>query len=311
MTVERRLLEGDPMPPRSARRLVGFAAAVLMIASTSTAVFARPLLSDPAVTVRLSGVVVQVADAAHMASVRAALESQGAIIDRTYRWNSYVVIPPVGSTPALFAIEAHGIGGVKYAQGTAIMHEMATPAANDPLYSQQWGLPDIGAPAAWAQTEGSGVSIAIIDTGIDATQPDLTGRVVLYKNYVTPGASAADDEGHGTHVAGIAAATRNNGIEGAGTAPKATLYAFKVLDSTGSGDDASVAAAIRDAVDLTPCRIISMSLGGPSGSQTLSSAVAYAESKGAIVIAAAGNDGVTTASYPAAYAGVVGVGAVD
>ena len=167
---------------------------------------------------------------------------------------------------------------MRYAQGNATLHALGT--ANDPLYPSQWGLPDIGAPKAWDISEGSGVSVAVIDTGIDSTHPDLAGNVVLYRNYVNPAATAADDEGHGTHVAGIIAAVRNNAAFGAGTAPKATLYAFKVLDSTGAGDDAGVSSAIRDAVDLTPCRIISMSLGGPGSDPALEDAVAHARSHG-------------------------------
>jgi thermitase len=257
-----------------------------------------------------SSVIVAVSDAAHMGSVRAAIEKNGGAIKRVYRWNAFLVSAPLGTDSTRFSSTARGIAGVRYAQGNATLHAVGT--ANDPLFTAQWGLPNIGAPKAWDSSEGSGVSVAVIDTGIDSTHPDLAGNVVLFKNYVNPGATAADDEGHGTHVAGIIAAVRNNGLDGVGTAPKAKLYAFKVLDSTGAGDDAGVSAAIRDAVDLTPCRIISMSLGGPaSGDRVLEDAVAHARSKGAIVIAAAGNDGVTTPSYPAAITGVIGVGAVD
>ena len=252
---------------------------------------------------------VAVSDSAHMASVRAALARSGGTVKRVYRWNALLVSAPLGTDSVAFSAVARRIAGVRYAQGNATLHALGT--ANDPLYPSQWGLPDIGAPKAWDISEGSGVSVAVIDTGIDSTHPDLAGNVVLYRNYVNPAASAADDEGHGTHVAGIIAAVRNNAAFGAGTAPKATLYAFKVLDSTGAGDDAGVSSAIRDAVDLTPCRIISMSLGGPGSDPALEDAVAHARSLGAIVIAAAGNDGVSTPSYPAAITGVIGVGAVD
>jgi subtilisin family serine protease len=302
------------MNPRLSRVLAALAAVALLYCFAPAPTFAQVASDGAATPGRGSMVIVQVKDAAHMSPVRAALESDGAVIEKTFRWNAYLVATPAGVGKARFAGKAGVIAGVKYAQGNSLLHATATAAANDPLYPHQWGLPDIGAPAAWGVSQGAGVSVAVIDTGIDATQPDLSGQVVLYKNYVNPGGSAADDEGHGTHVSGIIAAIRNNGIEVAGTAPRAKLYAFKVLDSTGSGDDASVAAAIRDAVDLTPCRIISMSLGGPVGSDgdpVLASAVAYAESKGALVIAAAGNDGVTSASYPAALPGVIGVGAVD
>jgi thermitase len=261
---------------------------------------------------RRSSVVVAVSNATQLASVRKALEAAGGTVKSTFRWNALLVSAPVGMDSVQFSAVARKVAGVRYAQGNTTYHALGT--ANDPLFSQQWGLPDIGAPKAWDSSEGSGVAIAIIDTGIDSTHQDLAANVVLYRNYVTPGASAADDEGHGTHVAGIAGAVRNNSLFGAGTAPKVKLYAFKVLDSSGSGSDSAIASAIRDAVDFTPCRILSMSLGGPaggSGDVVLQDAITYAQSKGAIVIAAAGNDGSTALSYPAAMPGVIGVGAVD
>ena len=294
------------MPTRLSRVLVTLAAAALLAtAAPSIATADGPAGSAP----RRSSVLVAVSDSAHMASVRAALARSGGTVKRVYRWNAILVSAPLGTDSVAFSAIARRIAGVRYAQGNATLHALGT--ANDPLYTSQWGLPDIGAPKAWDVSEGSGVAVAVIDTGIDSTHPDLAGNVVLYRNYVNPAATAADDEGHGTHVAGIIAAVRNNAAFGAGTAPKATLYAFKVLDSTGAGDDAGVSTAIRDAVDLTPCRIISMSLGGPGSDPALEDAVAHARSMGAIVIAAAGNDGVSTPSYPAAITGVIGVGAVD
>ena len=288
------------------------AAAALLTLALPLGARAATMESGGASPAHSETVIVQVKDRAHMASVRARLERSGAIITRSTRWNAYLVSIQVGTDQARFSAAARDIAGVSIAQGDGVLHALATTTTNDPSFPSQWGLPDIGAPEAWSVSQGAGVPVAVIDTGIDSTQPDLAGQVVLYRNYLNPSAPASDDEGHGTHVAGIIAAIGNNRVEGSGTAPQSTVYAFKVLDASGSGDDFDVAAAIRDAVDLTPCRIISMSLGasGPED-PILASAVAYAESKGALLVAAAGNDGVTTASYPAALRGVIGVGAVD
>lgn len=256
-------------------------------------------------------VIVQVSDPARVSSVEDGLEARGAIVADRTRSGALLVTVPSGMSKSDFAGVADDLAGVGFAQANTTVHAFGD--TNDPRFGAQWGLPDIGAPGAWGISEGAGVAVAVIDTGVDDTHPDLAGHVVLYKNYVNTSASAKDDNGHGTHVAGIIAATRNNGTGGAGTAPKAKIYAFKVLDASGSGSDFYVAQAIRDAVDHTPARIISMSLGteAPNGDPVISSAVAYAQSKGAVVIAAAGNNGVTTPTYPAAASGVVGVGAVD
>jgi subtilisin family serine protease len=269
-----------------------------------------------------SSVIVGVSDAGHMAPVLEALEAAGGSIKKTYAWNAFLVSAPVGVSSTVFSATAQGISGVTYAQGNATVHAAGT--ANDPAFSLQWGLPDIGATSAWDVSQGSGVSVAVLDSGIDANQPDLDapGQVVMNGafNYIAPGSLPYDDYWHGTHVAGIIAATRNNSAEGAGTAPLATLYAFKVLDSTGSGDDGTVASAIYDVIAKTPCKIISMSFGGGGdpggGDPALESAVAAAQAAGVLVVAAAGNGdtngvGTTSPVYPAAVPGVIGVGAVD
>ena len=287
------------MPMRIARRFAVVLCAALIVAAPSAA-HAR--------SVRPPTVIVGVSDAAHMASVRAALELRGGVIREVYRWNAFLVSAPLGTDSALYSTSVRGVGGVRYAQVNSQVHAYGT--ANDPLFSQQWGLPDIGAPTAWDSVEGSGVAVAEIDSGIDSTHPDLAGNVVLYKNYIDPLLPPTDGYGHGTHVAGIIAAMRNNAIDGAGTAPRAKVYAFKVLDENGDGDDVTVAVAIRDAAD-SPCKIISMSLGGPTESPAMADAVSYARSRGALVIAATGNSGSSAPSYPAAIPGVIGVGAVD
>lgn len=295
---------------RFSRILVSTAFAALLLSVTPAVAHAQAVAGDAAAVRRGDMVIVQVAHGSDAAAVERRLEVDGAIVTKTMR-GALLVTVPQGMGREQFADVAEQVPGVSFAQVNTTMR--AAGVANDPRFGYQWGLSDIGATTAWSTSEGSGVAIAVIDTGVDPNQPDLAGQVVLYKNYVNAGASAADDNGHGTHVAGIIAGIRNNSTEGVGASPKAKVYAFKVLDASGNGDDYAVAQAIRDAVDYTPCRIISMSLGGeaPGGDPILTSAVAYAQSKGAIVVAAAGNAGTTNATYPAAVPGVIGVGAVD
>src|SRR5207249_216773 len=135
---------------------------------------------------------------------------------------------------------------------------------NDPLFPHQWGLTQIKAPDAWAHGAlGAGVTIAIVDTGVDLNHPDLGSKIVAGADLVsgetcTPGDQ--DLNGHGTHVAGIAAALTNNGIGVAGTAPDAKIMPVRVLDSTGSGSTDDVAAGIRWAADHG-AQVINLSLG--------------------------------------------------
>jgi subtilisin family serine protease len=296
------------------RRLTRTVLALVLGAAVSVGVFAtgsvRPAYATVVARRAPSSVIVAAKNASAMPALRRQLERGGARIARTLRWNAYLVTPPSGTRIADFSATAGRLSDARYAQVNGIVHAVAT--ANDPYFALQWGLPDVGAPSAWDTSLGSGVSVAVIDTGIDASHPDLAGQVVLFKNYVTIGAAASDDNGHGTHVAGIIGAVRNNGLDGVGVAPGAKLYALKVLDANGDGFDADVAQAIRDAVDFTPCSIISMSLGATgSASPALSDAVAYAEAHDRLVVAAAGNAGTNEAFYPAALPGVLGVGAVD
>lgn len=169
----------------------------------------------------------------------------------------------------------------------------ARAAVNDPGLSQQWALPMVGAPDAWATGTGAGVTIAVVDTGVHFGHEDLSGKVLPGRNFVTPGAAAQDDNGHGTHVAGVAAALTNNGRGIAGVAPDAKILPVKVLNAEGQGS--TVADGIRWAADQGVA-VINLSLGdqekenytailGPS----FGDAVEYAWTKGAICVVSAGN----------------------
>jgi thermitase len=211
---------------------------------------------------------------------------------------------------------------VLYAEPNYIAFAFDT-VPNDSGYANQWGLPKIDAPAAWDITTASqDVVIAVVDTGIDLDHPDFScpGKLATGRNFVNPGAPPNDDHGHGTHVAGIAAACTNNATGVAGVAWGARLMPVKVLDSRGSGTYEQVANGITYAADQG-ADVINLSLGGVDSNSTLSDAVQYAHDRGALVIAAAGNCGsgcwiggqyyYNPLFYPAVYPASLAVAATD
>jgi thermitase len=181
---------------------------------------------------------------------------------------------------------------------------------DDPSFSYQWGLTKIQAPEAWDVTTGSAtVNIAILDTGIDQDHEDLAVKIVANQNYST--SNTTDDlYGHGTHVAGIAAAITNNGIGISGIGYNSALMNIKVLDDTGNGYNSSVADGIIWATDHG-AKVINMSFTGSFASSTLENAVNYAWDNGVVVVAAAGNNNVSTPFYPAAFTNAIAVAATD
>jgi subtilisin family serine protease len=182
---------------------------------------------------------------------------------------------------------------------------------NDGYWSAQWGLRRVGLPSAWDHTHGSSATVvAVLDTGVVAGRQDLAGAILPGYNLLDPGVAPTDDNGHGTAVAGIIAARTNNHEGIAGVCWTCSILPIKVLAADGSGDTALVAAGIVRAADAG-ARVISMSLGGPADDQTLDEAVAYALRKGAILVAAAGNNGSSAPFYPADVPGVVSVAASD
>lgn len=198
--------------------------------------------------------------------------------------------------------------GVLYAEPNYVFR--AVQNANDTYLSRQWALPKIGAPSAWAVNTGMNINIAVLDTGIDSTHPEFAGRIGPGTNTTGVGAATnfSDGHGHGTHCAGVIAAKRNNSVGIAGVACDAKIMPVKVLTDSGSGSTETVAAGIRWAADNN-AKVISMSLGGASGSTILESAVNYAWGKGVLIVAAAGNENTTNKSYPGGYTKVVSVGA--
>ena len=205
---------------------------------------------------------------------------------------------------------------IEHAEPMSVLRAYFVP--NDPLYeAKQWHLKKAGAEQAWEYACGRGVTVAVVDTGIACYDKgpfskgsDLEGtRCGGGYNFVTNGAEAADDQGHGTHVAGTVAQTTNNGKGVAGLAHCASLMPVKVLNKFGWGTLANVAEGIRFAAD-NGAQVINLSLGGPGKSGILEDAVSHAIKKGVVVVAAAGNSG-KSVGYPAAYDGVIAVSATD
>ena len=187
---------------------------------------------------------------------------------------------------------------------------MVDEVSNDTYTAQQWGLAKVNAGEAWSVTTGSStVKIAVLDTGIDPNHPDLAGKVVDTVNFSTSG-TADDIKGHGTHVAGIAAAIPNNGIGVAGLGYDTSLMNVKVLGDEGTGSYSAIAQGIVWAAD-NGADVINMSLSGTSASVTLENAVEYAWSKGVVVVASAGNNGNSTPVYPAYYTDAMAVASTD
>jgi subtilisin family serine protease len=190
---------------------------------------------------------------------------------------------------------------------------------DEPLYAgtapfgaaqAQWGINQATFPQAWANvpTEGAGVKVAVLDSGVQATHPDLAGAVVPGSDRVVAGGDGTNDQnGHGTHVAGILGA-RDQGVGGIGGAPRTTIMTVRVLDANGQGDISQLINGINFAVG-NGAKVISMSLGGPNPSSSLQTTVAAAIASGVVMVAAAGNDGTCNAAYPAAYPGVISVAA--
>ncbi len=185
---------------------------------------------------------------------------------------------------------------------------MAQGYPDDPRWEEQWNMRLIGAPTGWRVGEGRGVTVAVIDTGVSPV-PDLSGvDLQAGMSFVEGVDTAADDQGHGTHVAGTIAQATNNGVGVAGLAQRVTLVPYKVLGADGSGRSDDVAAAVDHAVD-EGVDVINMSLGG-GHSDVVHLAVQRAAEAGVIVVASAGNSGREGLGCPGHAVGVLGVGSV-
>jgi subtilisin family serine protease len=254
-------------------------------------------------------------------------------------------VPAADAATALARLRAEP--GVRSAELSTPVHTTAIP--DDPCYTvgcvaggsanpmvKQGYLATIGAPAAWDVSKGDGVRVAVLDTGVEPNHEDLTGKIWRQTDVICPAGQAVcedgdpnDDNGHGTHVSGLVAATTNNGVGIASLGWNVMLDEYKVLDENGNGFTADVDTAIYDAVAAGD-RVINMSLANYSCQEATEAgqptdcgpdpdeqaAVEYAISRGVVVVAAAGNGvGITPAddglTYPASYPGVLSAAATD
>jgi subtilisin family serine protease len=186
---------------------------------------------------------------------------------------------------------------------------VATP--NDPLWSASWSLAKVNAAEAWKLSTGTAQTIvAVLDTGVDLSHPDLQGAFVPGYDFVNRDEDPSDDHGHGTMVAGIVAARGNNGIGGVGVCSRCSIMPVKVIAANGSGDAANVAAGISWAADHG-ARVINLSFVFSGPDDGVARAIEHARGRGAVVVAAAGNAGSSDVTFPAGTQGVISVTGTD
>jgi hypothetical protein len=206
-----------------------------------------------------------------------------------------------------------GLPGVARVRRPAPVERHVT-VPDAPLYPDQWALPMVQAPAAWERTTGSGLAVAVIDDGVDATRTDLAGRVLAgwdaRWDVELPAGVSSDRGGHGTAVTGVLAAQGDNGHGMAGVDWDARIIPYRVFDAAGCGTTSALAASIVAAADAAAA-VINVSLGSFADDPAVGAAVQYATGQGSLIVASAGNTGHlgNEVFYPAAYDAVVGVGA--
>ena len=184
-------------------------------------------------------------------------------------------------------------------------------APNDALWSSQWGVRAEGGPALWRWGRGSRKTIvAVVDTGVDASHPELHGSLVAGWNALANNNDTHDENGHGTLVAGIVAARANNRAGIAGYCSACAIMPVKVMDASGRGSGTTIAAGINWAV-AHGATVLNMSFTLDDPDSSVQAAVANAVAHNVLVAAAAGNTAGTQPRYPAAYPGVISVGGVD
>ncbi|MFN8496275.1 MAG: S8 family serine peptidase [Anaerolineae bacterium] len=245
---------------------------------------------------------------------RAAVEAVGGKVTESLTTLSIdaVSVPPDDLDRALATLQADP--GIAFAERDPVVRLSSRSGAwqpNDPFFKDQWGLVRTGIPAAWDLTRGSpDVVIAVLDTGVDAAHEDLRGQLVAGYDFVHNTRTPDDDNGHGTHVTGIIAAAANNGVGISGVAPGSRVMPIKVMSALGNGSHFVIAQGIEYAL-ANNARVLNLSMGGDTPSQTLKQAIDHAWQAGALVVAAAGNDNTDKPSYPAAWPNVISVGALN
>lgn len=233
-------------------------------------------------------------------------------VARTTSNGSIEISNYVAPTPAaaeLYTDKVDNLPGVV----AASIDTQSEALSSDQLFPNQWDMARLNSDGVQLESNGSGMTVAVIDTGVAANHPDLAGQVLPGKDYIDAAQDGrSDPRGHGTHVAGTIAALTGNGIGVGSIAPGAKILPVRVLDADGKGYVSNIAAGIIWAAD-NGADVINLSLGGPTQTTIEEAAVNYATSKGVIVVAAAGNSGNTgnPVMYPAAYSNAIAVSATD
>lgn len=218
--------------------------------------------------------------------------------------NGKAVILPPRAASALAKIK-----GVKRVDDDVVVEALGKTAAIQAAQVLPWGVNRIEADLVWGTTTGAGIKVAVVDTGISLTHPDLAANIKGGYNAISPLKSANDDNGHGSHVAGTIAAL-NNSVGVVGVGPQINLYAVKVLDRRGSGWLSDIIEGLDWAV-ANGMQVVNMSLGTSSNVQSFHDAVIRAKAAGVTLVAAAGNSYGGPVGYPAAYPEVIAVSATD
>ena len=264
--------------------------------------------APPAAATSAPGVVIfDLRDGASEAEISAFEARYG--VDVTYSSDvsdDEALVRTTSDDPAALLARVAGDPLVEVAEPEVLFEAFGAP--NDPMWQKQWNMQMIDAPAGWEAGAGRGVKVAVIDTGVSPVEDLPASRIAEGKSFVPGAKTAADDHGHGTHVAGTIAQETNNGLGVAGVAPAVTIVPYKVLNKQGFGSSDAIAAAIDEAVDQG-ADVINLSLGG-GHSSVLHKAVNEAAARGVIVVAAAGNTGNRGVGCPGHAEGAIGVSAV-
>jgi subtilisin family serine protease len=234
------------------------------------------------------------------------LEVHGAReVDSIPQINVRVLRVPASKRDRVAAALRHN-PNIKFAEPNGVA--AAGALTNDPYVVEgfEWHVPRIQAPQAWSISSGNATTVAIVDTGVAANHPDLAGKVLPGYNFYANNTNSADDHGHGTAVAGAAAAQGDNGVGVAGVAWNASILPVKISDPTGYASYSNMAKGLTYAVDHG-ARIINISFYGSSSSSTLQSAANYVWNNNGVIFACAGNTGSSSPQYPAACSTVIAV----
>ena len=246
------------------------------------------------------------------------------VLDRLVSIGAYLVRPRPGLMRP-FSLDQNEYP-IRYVEPNATVYALGVVEPNDELYPLQWHYPLIRLPQAWSITTGdSSVRVAVVDSGVVPSHPDLAGHLdtVYGYDFVSNSSAMRDPNGHGTHVAGTIGAVTNNGLGVAGVMWDVEILPIRVLNAEGRGSVLDVARGLLYAVGIEepgsprnpyPAQVVNLSLGMKSENETLREAVAKAVSTGALIVAAAGNASISSDAegvwYPAAFPGVIAVGAV-